>query len=90
MREVWKFKIPMEAVASIEVPEGAQIIHVDCQAREAFLWAVVNPNAPLRTRCFRVAGTGRKIRDDHALDHVGTVKIEGGQLMFHVFEIAPS
>ena len=81
---VWKFPLPMKDIAEIEMPIGAEVLYVGTQGQGAFLWARANPDAPRKTRRFRVAGTG------HTLGTVGTYigsfMLLDGALVFHVFE----
>ena len=53
------------------------------------LWALVNPDAPMETRTFRVVGTGHDIPPDGAdylWYHVGTFQMHGGYFVGHLFE----
>lgn len=52
------------------------------------VWALVNPEEPTERRPFRLAGTGHPIdyeADD--LRFVGSFQLDGGTLIFHLFEI---
>lgn len=87
MLTVWKFPLPFPLgnVVEIEMPARAEILHVGVQGQaQVCVWAKVDPEAPLKARRFRIAGTG------HALDgwegeYLGTVQIYGQALVFHVF-----
>ncbi len=83
---VWKFPLPLKDLAEGEMPMYAEILYVGVQGDSAFLWAWVNPDAPRKTRRFRVSGTGHTLGAVGA--HVGSFMLLGGALVFHVFEAA--
>ena len=88
------FKYPVSFTANDEfvigLPEGARILDVQSQFNKPFIWALVDPNEEIyQERYFRVAGTGHLIHDkDHkSYEYIGTFQMNGGQLVFHLFEI---
>lgn len=88
MLKVFKYPIPINDDAVMELPEGARILHVDAQRGQPMLWALVNPDAPMEKRKFRFAGTGHQIIENpDSLIHQGTFKLHGDDLIFHIFEI---
>ena len=68
------------------MPEDAEILHVDEQYCNVFLWALVDVDAPLVSRSFAVFGTGEMLADN-PMKHLGTAKLDNGNLIFHVFEL---
>lgn len=86
-KEVWKFQLT-EPKESIEMPVEAQILTVQTQGGIPCLWALGDPSAPKELRCFEVYGTGHPIHYDMAIErnYIGTFQINGGSLVFHVFE----
>ena len=48
--EIWKFPFEIGAeYIEIEMPSGAEILHVFYQGKTTCLWAIVNPkNPPIR------------------------------------------
>ena len=50
MQKIFKYPIPQFTHSEIQMPEGAKILHVAVQAGYPFIWALVNPDAPLKTR----------------------------------------
>jgi hypothetical protein len=93
MKTVWKFPIVIEDTFELELPEDAEILHVDSQEqRYAYLWALVDPDVPKERRRFRLAGTGHPIDDSleiTGLEHVGSFQLHGGRLVYHLFEMLP-
>lgn len=83
---VWKF--PLRAwTIFLDVPQGAQVLHVGVQrmgaVEEACVWALCDPGAPKVSRMLYAVPTGGSPRDD--VEYVGTFTIENG-LWFHVFD----
>lgn len=90
---VYKYDLPItDDVIEIDMPVGAQILHLGWQptnARQVQMWALVDPDPthPVQHRRFRIYGTGHPIPNPHELRHVGTVLTFDGQLVWHVFEV---
>lgn len=83
MKTTWKFTLQPEC--SIEMPVGSEILSVREQKETICLWALVDPSAPKETRRFVAFGTGHDIPDE-SLSFVGTAHLQGGALVFHIFE----
>ena len=92
MLTVYKYEVPIGDHFELELPEGAIILDIAEQQhdgyfiKKVFLWALVDPDNQLITRKFRFAGTGHPIIENNLL-HRGTFQMDGGALIFHVFEI---
>ncbi len=56
-------------------------------AQAPFIWALVDTDAPEEARVFHVRGTGHPA--DALGRYVGTFQIDGGALVFHLFEGEP-
>ncbi len=89
MLTVYKYNISMEKDNfSIDMPKNAKILTVQEQHGDAQMWALVNPNAKIETRNFRVAGTGHPINEGlNSLEYLGTFQFHNGDFIGHVFEI---
>lgn len=76
------------------MPRGAKILCVQTQGQIPCLWAVVNDQHPLDPRTIWVAGTGHPIAVHESMAYVdayiGTFQLQGGALIFHVFERQPT
>jgi hypothetical protein len=87
MLKVYKYEVPLADDFAIEMPMGAQILSFQVQNGGPVLWALVDPDARHMKRHFRLAGTGHKIDQAPAdLRFIGTVQLQGGALVFHLFE----
>lgn len=91
-KAVWKFPIPVDDVAKILMPKGAKILHVAEQFGIPCIWALVDtdPSVTKVIREFRFSGTGHTIYDHQIGEHIGTFVMQGGQLVFHIFETKAS
>ena len=85
-RTIWKYHVPFKDWFKLSMPDGAEILSVQMQGDLAFIWALVNPAAPLGHRYFRLAGTGDEIEEDK-LSYVGTYQERDGSLVWHLFEM---
>jgi hypothetical protein len=86
MKTIYKYPI-FAADESIEMPAGAQILCVQAQGPRIQIWAVVDVDASrVENRRFEVYATGQVI-DIKNISYIGTVQINGGLTVFHVFEV---
>jgi hypothetical protein len=85
---VYKFPIPVEDSGRIEMPKGAKILKIQVQHGTPCMWALVDSKAPKEMREFRIVGTGQHIELSPYLEltYIGTFQVNGGHLVFHVFE----
>lgn len=87
MRTVYKYPVPVADEVRIDMPFGAKVLHVEQQGEGVYIWALVDPSAERERRVFIVRGTGHPIDDDMPIEHVGTFLLQGGALVFHLFEV---
>ncbi|HYI66345.1 MAG TPA: hypothetical protein VEW95_05440 [Candidatus Limnocylindrales bacterium] len=93
MRRIFKFEmVPREDLIGVhpeihvQMPRGAEILHVDAQGDRMFVWALVDPTAALARYSFVVLPTGAEVTWPVGLvPHIGTVLMRGGSLVWHVF-----
>lgn len=84
--QIWKFTMA-PGTRTVDLPEGAQVLHVHEQRGEVCLWAMVDPQSMIESRTFLVTGTGHDFSGVDKTDYIGSVHLEGGSLVFHVFEV---
>ena len=85
-RTVWKFPIPITDYMTLNIPKGAVLLTcVTLSHRDLALYALVDPEAPLEKRHFRLAGTGHDIEE--AVHFIGTFVLLEGRLVYHLFEL---
>ena len=89
IKKVFKYTMQINDRVEVELPEGAEILTVQCQLDQPQLWALVDPQAQRETRVFRIAGTGHPIEYDMGSEYkyIDTFQMMNGSLVFHVFEM---
>jgi hypothetical protein len=86
MKTIHKFKLNIVDVNRVIIAAGARLLSVHNVGDEAFVWALVDTEAPKVHRALAVHGTGNPVMDaDTALPFVGTVVLPG-QGVWHVFD----
>ena len=81
---VFKYILVLGDFISVKMHVDAELLHVGVQHDQICVWARVDKNRPLTLRQFRVAGTGHP---DARGNHVGSVMLQRGGLVFHVFDL---
>ena len=85
MTQIWKFELKLE----VEMPINAEILTIQVQHGNVYLWAIVDSEDQEREiRIFENIGTGHTIPDDIGVNrkYIATYQLEGGALVYHVFE----
>lgn len=80
---VYKYRIPVEDTFMLDLPKGAEILSVQVQGSDPFVWAKVDPRAPSEERRFAVRGTGHDATGVGA--YIGTFQLSGGAFVGHLF-----
>ena len=92
MKVVHKFPIPVQDVVTLQMSQGATLLHFGAGGSQPglHLWALVDPEGALEIRRFYVFGTGHAIyEDDGDLTYVGTaVDAYTPHLVWHLFEVS--
>lgn len=84
MKTVYKYLFdPFDT--PIELPEGAEILHVAEQHGDVCMWALVNPENDHVVRKFEIYGTGHTIDEERQKSFIGTVFYK--EFVFHIFEV---
>ena len=91
MLSVFKYPIFLDdkcevSMPEVSMPEGAQILTVQTQQESPQLWALVDPDAKMCIRKFRICGTGHNVEETNLL-YINSFQLRGGSLVFHLFEI---
>lgn len=91
-KAIFKYPAPIEDRFVLKLPASAEILSVQVQDGEPQVWALVLPDALKVVRRFAWIGTGHAHPETfwEDLTYVGTVQLQGGALVFHLFEeLAP-
>jgi hypothetical protein len=87
MHSIWKYVVNLGAT-TVSMPIGAKVLTVAMQYESLCVWALVDPLADREVRRFMVFGTGHPIEvPDTRLIYVGTIQLQGGAFIGHVFEV---
>lgn len=87
MNSIWKYPLRVVDEQTLDVPEGAEVLTVQVQNGTPCLWARVDPTAPKTPRKIITHGTGHLVPETTGR-YIATYQIEGGALVFHVFDAA--
>jgi hypothetical protein len=85
MNSIWKWTLT-PGRTDLHMPADAQVLTVQMQGGQPQLWARVDPAKPKEWRTFDVYGTGHSMPDDPRMRYVATFQMDGGALVWHVFE----
>lgn len=81
---IHKYSLRIDDEQVILLPKGAQILTVQIQNEQPFLWALVDPIYAEEPRKVLIRGTGH---DALGLGrYISTFQMRGGALVFHAFE----
>lgn len=86
MKTVFKYVL-QGTVNDIQMPAGAQVLHVTEQKDMVCIWALVDESAPVETRRFLMVGTGhREVPNDANYCGSAHIYTDRAVLVLHVFE----
>lgn len=87
MKRIYKYPLDMQGAAQIiNMHAGAELLAVQVQRDVPCIWALVNPDNQMMQREFLIVGTGHDLPERYG-GHVGTFQLDGGNFVFHVFEL---
>jgi len=86
MKTIYKYSLAASDWQTISVPVNAQILTVQTQYNEPFMWALVDTDNDMRFVKIDIYGTGHPIDTEHQREYLGTFQMDGGILVFHVFK----
>jgi hypothetical protein len=89
-RKIYRYKLNLLDEPTLLMPEGAEVLSVGPPRGypDALdLWALVEPKNVLKPYRFLIVGTGNSIPDGLGR-FIGTVTMNSGVHIFHVFEAA--
>ena len=82
---IWKATLKLADVQTIDVPEGAELLCAREQFEKICVWFRCDPSARKTQREIAIVGTGHPAPGNEGR-YLGTASLQGGTLMFHVFE----
>ncbi len=78
--KVYKYKTATDG--TVDLPEGAKVIHAELFGHEITLWCIIDPSERNETRKFVIVGTGQEIPND--LIHIQS--FIQPPFVWHIFE----
>jgi hypothetical protein len=87
MKATYKYPIEVSDTQSIAMPEDAQILCVQCQRGQPFIWALVGTDNHSTYRQFGLVGTGHPVGRIEGGKYVGAFQLSEGSLVFHLFDL---
>lgn len=87
MKKIYKYPIAVDDTQAVKMPEGAEILTVQLQGGFPCLWALVDTEKPIKEFYIKTFGTGHEVPETgYERKYIGTYQLEGGALVFHVFQ----
>ena len=89
MITIYKYQIEIDSIAAkVQMPKDAKILTVQNHRGLIYIWAEVDTENEEETVTFEVFGTGHPIHTDIGIDreYIGTVQIDFGNLVMHVYK----
>jgi hypothetical protein len=90
MKAIWKFPLAPADIQDVPMPPGAEILSVAVQKGSVCLWAQVVPAEMKESRRVAMIGTGIPIYEHDlpaSAKFIGTVLLNDGSLVLHVFDL---
>ena len=84
MNVIWKF--PAEKTKEFQrllMPSGAQVLSIQFQGEELFIFALVDPEAKKEGRILQIFATGELVENQGIF--LGTFQLHGEAFVFHAF-----
>lgn len=86
MKTIYKYELePINDINAVNLPMDSVILSTNTQGNGIFIWAEVESTNLHIDRYFTVIPTGGNI--PMWSEFIGTVMLNGGSLVFHVYEI---
>jgi hypothetical protein len=86
MRTVYKFTLAVVDESVVPMPQGSELLTVQCQGGQPCLWALVETDRASVKRKIAIRGTGHQCDELVLGQYVDTFQLHGGALVFHVFD----
>lgn len=86
MKTIHKYPLRPSDSTLLSIPEGAQVLCVQVQHDQPYIWVLVESDRHPESRLFRMVGTGHPMPEE-VKEYIGSFQLLGGNLVFHLFEI---
>ena len=88
-KTIYKYPLLVIDYQELSMPIGAEILTIQMQDCNIYLWALVDINEPNKEmRSIELFGTGHPINCDMGIsrNYISTFQLGDGKLVFHAFE----
>ncbi len=86
MVTIYKYRVQLQEVFTVDLPEAAEFLSVQIQNGNAEMWFRVDNSRPVRAQLFGICGTGNALAAEiQAAPYRGTFQLQGGNFVFHLF-----
>ena len=86
---IWKYEIFRPGAFTLELPQGAKLLYVASQQNKPYMWFQVDPLEDLERRRFVLLATGIQYAVTGRVDYHGSLQMDDGALIYHLFELEP-
>lgn len=83
--KIFKYYITADRYQTIEIPVGFRLLSVQNQNEQICIWALVDNSKPLKTLAVECFTTGQECKPISLDGYLGTVQLDGGNFVTHVF-----
>ena len=88
METIYKYKLKLDNVQTIDMPINSKILCVQVQHGKPCVWVEIKAETSMyERRTFRVIGTGFAVIPNESLTYIGTVQTKDGDFIWHVYEV---
>ena len=88
MKTIYKYRISRKGKTVLNLPVGAEVTSFQIQHGQLNIWALVDHTQETQSRCFQVIETGEEIDNyTESFKFIGTVQLDSGNIVVHLFEI---
>jgi len=84
---VWKYPFDLKDEVVLLIPGGSKVLHIAMQGLIPCMWVLVDPERTKKEFRFKIFGTGVPIEQESMGFHVGSFFMDGGQFIWHVFQL---
>jgi hypothetical protein len=89
---IHKFPLPLSGwgvlpsvIHHVDMPMVATVLTLQLQHDVPTMWAMVDPKTPTVTKAFQWVGTGDEV--SFGGKYIGTVQLQGGTYVFHLYDV---
>lgn len=86
---IFKQQLNVSDRQTVAMKKGAKILCVQTQRNEICIWFACDEKVAQEGRVIGMVGTGHEISEPMG-EYIGTVQLNAGILVFHLFDLGPA